>query len=129
MCKVFGTPLAFLEANEIVMKSIHKIPTELEHFRKFIEQDEKLTVVAFTAETSGGSLLMRSMLRYIEEKYEGRLNFVHLDAEVAEDFIATYQVCQIPTLLFFARGEMLDCMPGLHSRYELTDRIDRWLAT
>ncbi len=111
------------------MNELSNIPKELQSFRAFIESDQKLTIVVFTAADSGATFLMQPGLKAIERTYADRLNLIYLDAPSAEDFIATYKICQIPTLLFFFKGKMLDCVPGISSKYVLMQKIDEILTS
>src|SRR5271169_1515124 len=68
----------------------------------------------------------RKLLPIVEEvakEFEGKATFVKGDVEDLTDVAVAYGVFQVPTLLFFKGGELVDKMLGLVPKAQLKSRV------
>ena len=61
-------------------------------------------------------------------EFAGKASFVKVDIEEAEDVAVAYGIFQIPTLLFFRKGEPVDKLTGLVAKPKLRSKVESFLA-
>jgi thioredoxin 1 len=57
------------------------------------------------------------------EKYDGKIVVGKCDVEENEDLAAEYGIRNIPTILFFKNGEVVDKMVGAQSEAKLDEKF------
>ncbi|MGM9550708.1 MAG: thioredoxin [Clostridia bacterium] len=92
-------------------------------------QDEVLNspipvVVDFFATWCGPCRMLAPVLESVSEDYEGKVKFVKLDVDEAEDIARDYSIMSIPTIIIFKNGEEAAKTVGALGFEELTDWID-----
>lgn len=124
-----GITLVYYMTKALKMITFQKIPKNLAEFKRIIETQDRLNIVIFTSDWSGGGYLVATSLKMLGHQYRNKLNFFHLDAPDAGEIKTAYQLCQIPSLLFFYNGVLLRCLQGIYSRFQLEEIIDQMLNT
>ena len=71
-------------------------------------QDEKLVIVDFWAVWCGPCRMIGPILEEISEEMADRVTVVKCNVDDCEDIAMRYRIMNIPTLLFFRNGEIVD---------------------
>ena len=61
----------------------------------------------------------------VAAEYEGRAIVAKCNVDDCEDISMKYGIRNIPTLLFFKNGELVDRTVGVVSKQEITARIEK----
>lgn len=89
-----------------------------------IPVDDYGTVVDFYADWCPPCKKLKPIFDEFKQKYEGRLNFVTINVDQYQNLASTYNVSNIPTLLFISRdGKELGRMVGLHAPEEIDSQL------
>jgi thioredoxin 1 len=97
-----------------------------ENLRQEIEKGQPL-VVDFWAEWCGPCKSIAPIVEQLAQEYEGRVLIGKYDVDEGTDAPADYNVRNIPTLLFFKGGQLVDRNVGSISRDALAAKIDALL--
>lgn len=89
-----------------------------EEFDKIIE-NEKLTLVDFSAVWCGPCKMMEPVLEDASDKHKGEYNFYQIDVDSAENLAMRYQISAVPTLIAFKKGEIIGRVSGYMPLEEL----------
>ena len=84
-------------------------------------------VVDFWATWCGPCRAIAPTVEEVASEYEGKAVVVKCNVDDNEDIVSQYPVRNIPTLLFFKKGEMVDRLVGAVSKKQITDKIDSLL--
>lgn len=90
---------------------------------------KKPSVVCFSANWSGPSRMIRPTLETAADKYTGKVAFYELDADENPIIQMAYGVRSVPTLLFFAGGQLVDSHVGAITRDKLEGKLERIAAS
>ena len=74
---------------------------------------------------------IRAEMGVLDQKYDGRVEFIYLDADLPESqpFISQYNVRGVPTIaLLDRRGRVVSNMPGWRGEQVITDALSALLA-
>ncbi len=95
------------------------------NFKSFIESN--LTLVDIWAVWCGPCKMISPIVDEISADYQGRLSVGKLDADDNKEIVAEIGVRNIPTLLLYKNGEIVDKLVGAISKQKLSDMIDTHL--
>jgi thioredoxin 1 len=87
----------------------------------------KPVVVDFWAEWCGPCRAVAPVIEELSHEYEGRVTIGKMDVDANPDVPAKYSIRNIPTLLFFKNGELVDKHVGVANKSVLTAKIDALL--
>jgi thioredoxin 1 len=96
-------------------------------FRKVIESVD-LSLVQFKAEWNGACQLASLIFEDLAKTYGDSARFYNVDIDEPTGLDSEYGVNEIPTILFFKRGHIIDYARGLTSKKELIAKIENALA-
>ena len=85
-------------------------------------------VVDFTAEWCGPCRLVGPVLDELAETYAGTVRFVTVDADTNPGLVARYGIVSLPTLQFFAGGELVDVLYGARPKAVLSEHVQKLVA-
>lgn len=97
-------------------------------FASEVENNEGTVVVDFTATWCPPCKMLAPVLDRVADKYEGQAKFVKVDIDENVEVAAKYGVQQIPNLLFFKNGEVVDQNIGFIAEGALSSKVDDILA-
>ncbi len=90
-------------------------------------QDEKLVIVDFWAVWCGPCRMIAPILDQISEEMADKVTVVKCNVDDCEDVAMRYRIMNIPTLLFFKNGEMVDRSVGAVPKAALVEKINSLL--
>ena len=85
-------------------------------------------VVDFWAPWCGPCRLVGPVLEELSEEYAGRVRVVKVNADDNPGLVADYNVQSLPTIAFFARGEIESTLIGARPKAVLKDAVDGLLS-
>ena len=84
-------------------------------------------VVDFWATWCGPCRMVSPIISELAEVYEGKVVIGKCDVEENEDLAAEYGIRNIPTILFFKGGEVVNKLVGAQSRAKIDEAIQQLL--
>lgn len=83
--------------------------------------------VDFWAEWCGPCRMVSPVVEELASEYEGKVNFVKVNVDEANELAARYNVFSIPTLAIFSKGQVVSQQVGAASKESYKNMIDRAL--
>ena len=87
-------------------------------------QSEKLVIVDFWATWCGPCRMLSPLLDEVEEEMADKISVVKVNVDDADEIAMKYRIMNIPTLLFFKGGQLVDKTVGAMPKNVLVDRIN-----
>ena len=78
----------------------------------------------FWAEWCGPCKMISPIISQLAEEYDGRLVVGKCNVEESEELAAEYGIRNIPTLLFFKNGQLVDKFVGAANKVKLQEKFD-----
>ena len=88
---------------------------------------DKLVMVDFWATWCGPCRAIAPVVEELANEYEGRAAIAKCNVDECQDIPMQYGIRNIPTLLFFKNGQLVDRMVGAAPKSELAKKIDSLL--
>ena len=88
---------------------------------------DKTVFVDFWAEWCGPCRMVSPVVEELASDYEGKVNFVKVNVDQANELASKYNVFSIPTLILLNRGEIIAQQVGAGSKETYQNMIDRAL--
>ncbi len=84
-------------------------------------------VVDFWATWCGPCRLVGPVISKLAEKYDGKITVGKCDVEENEDLAAEFGIRNIPTILFFKNGDVVDKLVGAQNEARLDEKFQALL--
>jgi thioredoxin 1 len=97
-----------------------------ENFKSYLESGKPI-VVDFWAEWCGPCRMVGPIVEELAREYEGKVVIGKMDVDENTDTPAEYGIRNIPTILFFKGGELVDKQVGAALRNALKEKIENLL--
>jgi len=94
------------------------------NFRKEVIESKAITLVQFKKEWNGASQIIEPVYNELAKSYNGVVNFFTVDIEKENGLDKEYGVTDIPTILFFKKGKIIDHAVGLTPKNILISKIE-----
>jgi thioredoxin 1 len=118
-------PLA-LNSVPNILHMLKEITIEL--FEQEVIKSKTLTLVQFKTEWSGPCQILEPVFSDLSEAYSGAAKFFTIDIEKEPGLEKKYGVMEIPTVLLFFHGAVIDHAVGLFSKNMLVAKIENALS-
>ncbi|MEK7224223.1 MAG: thioredoxin domain-containing protein [Bacteroidota bacterium] len=97
-------------------------------FRKEVIGSQDLSLVQFMLEWSGACQIISPVYEELASSYKGQVNFFTVDVEKVTGLDDEYGIMELPTILFFKNGKVVDHITGLVSKYVMIGKIENALS-
>ena len=87
-------------------------------------QDSRLVIVDFWATWCGPCRMLSPLLDEVEEQMADKIVVVKVNVDDADEVAARFRIMNIPTLLFFKGGQIVDKTVGAMPKSALVERIN-----
>ena len=87
-------------------------------------QDGKLVIVDFWATWCGPGRMLSPLLDEVEEEMADKVTVVKVNVDDADEIAMKFRIMNIPTLLFFKGGQLVDKTVGAMPKNVLVDKIN-----
>ena len=109
------------------MKQMSKMITH-ENFKDEVLASMKLSLVQFKTEWKGTCQILSMIYDDLAKSYKGMANFYTVDFENEAALVHEYGVMDVPTILFYKSGKLVDHSVGLISKNALISKIENALS-
>jgi thioredoxin 1 len=96
-------------------------------FKKTVIENTSLSLVHFKAEWSGACQIISPVYEELAKSYTGQVNFYTVDVEKETGIDDEYGVMELPTILFFKSGHIVDHIVGLIPKNLMIAKIENAL--
>lgn len=93
-----------------------------------VVESSKPVFVDFWAEWCGPCRMVSPVVEELASEYEGKVNFVKVNVDEANELASKYNVFSIPTLAIFNKGQMIAQQVGAASKESYKNMIEKALA-
>ena len=97
------------------------------NFEEIVINSDKPVLVDFWATWCGPCRMVGPVIDQVSEEYEGKAVVGKVDVDANQEFAAKYGVRNIPTVLLFHKGEIIDRKVGVSPKDAYTSAIDALL--
>ena len=98
-------------------------------FRKEVLDSMNLSLVHFKTEWSGACQIISPMFDELAASYTGQAKFYTVDVEKESGIDDEYGIIELPTILFFKHGQVVDHVTGLMPKNIMITKIETALTT
>lgn len=98
------------------------------NFKSEVIESRLLSLVQFKKEWNGASQIIEPVYNDLASAYNGMVNFYTVDVEKEGGLDKEYGVMDIPTILFFKAGKIIDHAIGLTPKNVLISKIENAIA-
>ena len=108
-------------------KQMHKAIGRKE-FTSHVVESINLSLVQFKTEWNGACQIVSMIYDDLAKAYKGTANFFTVDVEEEVHLGQEYGINEIPTILFFKSGKVIDYATGLVPKNVLISKIENALS-
>lgn len=94
------------------------------NFEELVLKSDKPALVDFWAEWCGPCRMLTPAVEALATEYEGKAVIAKLNVDESPEVCAKYGIRNIPTILFFKNGEVVDKQVGAVPKNVLAEKID-----
>lgn len=95
-----------------------------ESFQNEVLKNDHLKIVQFRNQWNGTCQIIAPIYEDLARSYEGRADFFQVDIETQKDLEQEYGIIEVPTILFFDHGRLVDYSKGLIPKNSLIQKIE-----
>jgi len=99
-----------------------------QNFEEAVLKSDKPVLVDFWAEWCGPCLMIAPAIEELAQEYQGKFVIGKMNVDNNSDIPMEYGIRNIPTLLFFKNGEIIDKQVGASPKSALKSKIDAILG-
>ena len=98
-------------------------------FQQEVLRNSKIALVQFKTEWSGACQIIAPIFDELAKAYTGHVQFYSVDVDNNRTLEHEYGIMELPTILFFKGGKVIDHVVGLTPRNILIHKIETALET
>jgi len=83
-----------------------------------------LTLIQFKTEWNGACQIISTVYEELAKSYTGSVNFFSIDIEKEKNIAVEYRISELPTILFFKHGQVIDHVMGLSPKAAIVNKIE-----
>ena len=121
-----GTAVGYIGENILNSEFIAMITKD--NFKKEVTESATLSLVQFKTDWNGASQIVSMIYNDVAKSYTGIANFHTVDFENEMALVNEYGVTEVPTILFFKSGKVIDHIVGLIPKNVLITKIENHLS-
>ena len=87
----------------------------------------KPMVLDFWAEWCGPCRMVSPIIDELAQEYEGRVTIGKINVDENDDVVGRFGIRNIPTVIFFKNGEMVDKIVGATSKDKFKEKVENLL--
>lgn len=95
------------------------------NFKESIVASGEAFVIQIRADWCGECFIMSNMINQLVNEYSSRITFGFVDVDTTEEIAKNYGVTDLPFLLFFNHGELVDFLIGLQAKRKIQHYIEK----
>ena len=99
-----------------------------ESFTKEVINTSGLAIVQFKTKWNGGCQIMAPIYEELSRHYSTKAKFFTIDTEKEKTITKEYRVMELPTILIFKSGELIDHVTGLTPKNILIEKIEQAIS-
>ncbi len=107
-----------------IKKKIMAIELTNSNFQDLVMKSDKPVLVDFWAEWCGPCRMVGPMVDELATDFEGRAIVGKVDVDTQNEIAAQFGIRNIPTLLIFKNGEVVDKQVGVSAKSVLADKLE-----
>ncbi len=96
-------------------------------FEEVVLKSDKPVMVDFWAAWCGPCRMVGPIIDELSEEYEGKVVVGKVDVDANQEFAAKYGVRNIPTVLVFKNGEVVEKQVGVAPKQTYADSLEKYL--
>ena len=98
-------------------------------FKKQVIENMSLSIVQFKIEWNGACQIISPVYEELARAYKGQADFFTVDLEKEKGIDREYGIMELPTILFFKGGEIVDHIKGLIPKNAMIAKIENALTS
>jgi len=97
------------------------------NFEEIVLKSDKLVIIDFWAEWCGQCRMVAPSIEEISEEYKGKVLVAKVDVDTNPDISSKLGIRNIPTVMFFKNGKMVDKQVGAVPKSNFVSKLETLL--